>query len=123
MKLPRVYISSPYSHGDQAANVRVQMDAFYDLVKSKLVLPVAPLWSHFQHLVHPMGWKEWMDYDLGLIEAGSFDACVRLTGADPSSPSSGADLEESLFHAMGLPVFYDLTEVKAWAATQVVSPQ
>ena len=119
-KLPRVYISSPYSKGDLVGNVRVQMDAFHQLIKSKLVLPVAPLWSHFQHLVHPLSWKEWIDYDLALIEAGSFDACLRLPGADPSTPSSGADLEESVFHAMQLPVFYDLVSVKAWAAEKVI---
>ncbi|MEE9398392.1 MAG: hypothetical protein V3V31_15425 [Methylococcales bacterium] len=58
MKKPTVYIASPYSKGDPAANAHFQCKIFDELLSSGLVLPVAPLWSHFQHMMFPRLYKE-----------------------------------------------------------------
>lgn len=76
MAKPWVYIASPYTRGDQALNVRFQMRTWQELMNDEMVLPIAPLWSHFQHLVYPRPYQDWIDYDLELIER--MDAVLRL---------------------------------------------
>jgi len=81
-----VYIASPYSIGDRAANVRLQLDAF-DRIMGMGHLPFAPLLNHFQHLVHPRSDESWIhDYCLPWVER--CDIILRLPGV-----SVGADIE------------------------------
>ena len=81
-----IYIASPYSIGDQAANVRLQLDAF-NRIMGMGHLPFAPLLNHFQHLVHPRSDESWIhDYCLPWVER--CDLVLRLPGV-----SMGADLE------------------------------
>jgi hypothetical protein len=81
-----IYIASPYSIGDRAANVRLQLDAF-NRIMGMGHLPFAPLLNHFQHLVHPRSDESWIhDYCLPWVER--CDLILRLPGV-----SMGADLE------------------------------
>ena len=81
-----IYIASPYSIGDRAANVRLQLDAF-ERIMGMGHLPFAPLLNHFQHLVHPRSDESWIhDYCLPWVER--CDLILRLPGV-----SLGADLE------------------------------
>lgn len=112
MKKPWVYIASPYTKGDPAINTRFQMDTFNTLMDSGRVLPYAPLWSPFQHLVHPRAYKDWVDYDLEMIE--KMDACLRLN-ASHLITSTGADGEVARFRELNKPVFYSIAELLAWA--------
>lgn len=105
---PFVYIASPYTKGDPCINARFQCQIFDELLGDGLVLPYAPLISHFQHTMFPRPYQDWVKYDLDIIPR--FDACLRLNATGPNgysvSESSGADGEVKLFTELGKPVFY-----------------
>ncbi len=81
----RVFISSPYTLGDTCANVRRQHDAFRALIDLGHA-PFAPLLSHYQQLIHPIGWESWMSWCLQWVE--QCQLVLRLPGE-----SRGADIE------------------------------
>jgi hypothetical protein len=119
MSKPIVYIASPYTIGDEALNVRAQMEIWDRMVTDGKVLPFAPLLSHFQHLAFPRPYQDWIDYDLDLIKACVFNACLRINAVEPTtgyfqSRSVGADGEEALFAELNLPIFYGLDELYQW---------
>ena len=58
----KVYISSPYTLGDVAVNVKIQMDAADDLMELGM-MPFTPLYSHFQHMAHPRPYEQWLEID------------------------------------------------------------
>lgn len=97
----RVYIASPYTIGDTCLNVRRQMDCFHELL-DKGFIPFAPLWTHFQHLVHPQSYESWMMWDFAWVE--TCDCLLRYGGE-----SSGADREVEHAKLNNLPVFYSMT--------------
>jgi hypothetical protein len=117
MSKPFVYVASPYTKGDPAINTRFQMQIFGDLLSSGLVNPYVPLWSHFQHLVDPRPYEEWLQYDLDIIER--MDACIRLNARGPNDylqcESAGADKEVERFKQQGKPVFYTMEDLFWWA--------
>ena len=123
---PWVYIASPYTKGDCAINVRTQMQVF-DQLLSLGVVPVAPLYSHFQHMFLPRPYQDWIALDLEVIQR--CDACLRLSVshdyADGSTyrqfDSSGADAEVDEFNRLGRPVFTAVESVAAWLADREAS--
>lgn len=113
---PWVYIASPYTKGDQAINVRFQMQ-MWNLLLDIGVIPIAPLWSHFQHLHHPRPYGDWTSYDDEIISR--CDACLRLDAVDEKAgyrqaESSGADAEVRLFEMLRKPVFFAVGDVQRW---------
>jgi len=117
MKKPTVYIASPYSKGDPAMNAHFQCKIFDQLLGEGKVLPVAPLWSHFQHILFPRSYQDWIDYDQAMLEL--YDCCLRLSARLPNvgyeeSVSSGADAEVRTFKLLGKPVFYTIEELYFW---------
>lgn len=120
MTKPIVYIASPYSKGDQAANVHFQCKVFDELLTQGKVWPVVPLWSHFQHTIFPRPYEDWIEYDKAMLPL--YNACLRLTaiigrGMDyQESKSTGADNEVQAFLDMGKPVFYAVTPLYEWVA-------
>ena len=92
----RVFISSPYTLGDTAENVRAQHDAF-DALISLGYIPFAPLLSHYQQLIHPISWQEWMDWCL--VWVAQCEVVLRLPGV-----SKGADIECARADELGIPV-------------------
>lgn len=118
MTKPWVYIASPYTKGDQAANTRFQM-SIWDTLLSMSVVPIAPLWSHFQHLHRPRPYQDWIAYDSEIISR--CDACLRLDAVDPwiaytQHESRGADAEVRLFRSLGKPVFFSIDDLTHWVA-------
>jgi len=101
----KVYIASPYTIGSHAENVRKQMDVFHVLAKTGKVAPFAPLLFHFQHLVHPLSYDEWMSIDFAWVKA--CDCVLRLPGE-----SKGADAEVEFAKTFQIPVFYSIEQVK-----------
>lgn len=99
----KVYIASPYTKGNQAVNVRRQID-MVDLLMNNGFVPYAPLYSHFQHLVHPRPYQDWIDIDLFWVE--DCDCLLRLDGE-----SNGADIEVTHAKENGKPVFYSTEEL------------
>ena len=98
----KIYIASPYTNGDQAANVRVQLEAMHLLMKAGH-LPFAPLLSHFAQIVYPKLYNDWMIYDMGWLEA--CDAVLRLPGESP-----GADLEVKHAKLLHIPISYNIDD-------------
>jgi hypothetical protein len=117
MKKPIVFIASPYTKGDPAINTNFQCKVFDKLLSSGKVLPIAPLWSHFQHTVLPRRYDDWVRYNQELLPL--YDCCLRL-GAECSEigysqyESKGADAEVAAFKRMGKPVFASIEELYAW---------
>jgi len=81
------------------------------------VLPVAPLWSHFQHVLFPRPYKDWIEYNQSILNI--YDCCLRLDASLPDfsyleRESSGADAEVETFKKMGKPVFYSIEKLYSW---------
>jgi len=114
---PTVYIASPYTKGDVAINTRFQCEIFDRLMTDGRVWPVVPLWSHFQHILFPRDYKDWINYDLAMLPL--YDCCLRLNAVDTKlgyyqKESTGADGEVNAFMKMGKPVFYSIEELYDW---------
>lgn len=101
MKL--VYIASPYTLGDIAENVRIQMDAAHRILDMGHS-PFAPLLSHFLHIHKPRPYDDWLNMDLVIIPR--VDILLRLPGK-----SSGATKEVALAHELGIPVAFGWFEL------------
>lgn len=121
-KKPTVYIASPYSRGDPAMNAHFQCKIFDQLLDDRKVIPVAPLWSHFQHVVFPRHYQDWIDYDQSLLHL--YDCCLRLNATIENlnykqRESSGADAEAEAFIKQGKPVFYAIEDLYRWLDARV----
>jgi hypothetical protein len=98
-----VYIASPYTKGDVAVNVRASLKVADELANLGY-LPIAPLLSHFWHLMFPHPYEFWTELDLEWIL--HCDCLLRLPGE-----SRGADKEVGFAAMHNLPVYYDLIEL------------
>lgn len=117
---PTVFIASPYTKGDPAINANFQCRIFDRLLRDKRVLPVAPLWTHFQHVMFPRPYKDWIDYDQEMLTL--YDCCLRLDAELPElgylqRESSGADAEVEAFRRLGKPVFLSIELLYEWVKT------
>jgi hypothetical protein len=99
----KVFISSPYTLGDVAVNVKNSLD-IADQLMTLGFAPYAPLLSHFQHIIHPRPYQDWMDLDVEYVK--SSDCILRLPGE-----SKGADHEVSVARFLGIPVFLSIEEL------------
>lgn len=99
----KVYIASPYTLGDIAVNVKVQLD-MVDKLMDLGFAPFAPLYSHFQHMAHPRHYTDWINVDLEWVKA--CDCLLRLPGE-----SSGAEGEIKHAIELGLPIFYTVGDL------------
>lgn len=120
MRKPTVYIASPYTKGDVAMNVHFQCLTFDRLLSDGKVLPVAPLWSHFQHTIFPRPYSDWIEYDQEMLLL--YDACLRLDAILSkykyrTQESAGADAEVETFKKMGKPVFYSISDLYEWVSS------
>ena len=98
-------------------NAHFQCKVFDQLLDDGKVLPVAPLWSHFQHILFPRPYQDWVNYDQSMLSL--YDCCLRLDAELPDVPylekeSKGADAEVQTFLKMGKPVFYTLDDLYRW---------
>lgn len=101
-----VYIASPYTkpEGKQEENTLESFRIASELIDLGFT-PYAPLWSHYLDIHHPKDYKTWLDLDFEWLE--KCDCVLRLPGE-----SSGADQEVKLAEKLGIPVFYDVEELK-----------
>jgi len=91
-----IYISSPYTIGDTAQNVAVQMDAAH-IILDMGHCPIVPLLSHFLHIYRFRPYEEWFQMDIELLRRS--DILLRLPGI-----SIGADKEAEEAKNAGIPV-------------------
>lgn len=94
----RIYVAGPYTKGDVALNVRAAILAGDDLISAGF-FPFIPHLSHFQHLLRPRQYEDWMKIDLEWL--CWCNALLRLPGE-----SAGADRECIQADALGMPIFY-----------------
>lgn len=99
----RVFISGPYTQGDQMENMRAALDAAEKCMKVGLV-PFVPHLSGFWHFVYPHSYEEWLDYDLEWLEL--CDILWRLPGE-----SKGADQEVGWAYLNEVPVCKSFEQV------------
>lgn len=103
-----IYISSPYSIGDVGENVSRHMEAA-NIVMNMGHCPIAPLLTHFMHIVRPRPYEDWMACDLELVKR--CDIVWRLPGE-----SKGADREMAAAIEAGIPVAESFAELQDWLA-------
>ena len=99
----KVYIASPYTLGDIAVNVKRQIDTANELMDNGFA-PLVPLLSHFQHMIHPRPYQDWVNNDLEWVTV--CDCVLRLDGK-----SSGADGEVRLAKKLKIPIYYSLDKL------------
>lgn len=104
-QLVKVYISGPYSTGDQVLNVRMAMDV-WALLFEEGYTPFCPHWAMAQHLARPRSYDHWIEYDLEMLRG--HDVLHRMPGE-----SKGADIEVKEAERLGIPVVHDLRELRA----------
>jgi hypothetical protein len=103
--MKKVYIASPYTLGDVAVNVKVQMDCANELIGLGFA-PYVPLLSHFLHMANPRPYEDWTRIDKEWVIA--CDYVLRLPGE-----SKGADEEVRLAVLHGIPVACSVSELLA----------
>jgi len=91
---PTVYVSGPYTTGDQATNVAKAIDAA-EMLWNKGYAPVVPHLSILWQMQHPHSWSEWIEMDLAIL-AGC-DYIYRIPGE-----SKGADQEIAFAREHGI---------------------
>lgn len=100
---PKVYIAGPYTKGDVMRNIRYAVEAGDELLQYGLV-PFVPHLTGFWHIMFPHEYETWMEYDSEWLK--SCDAVLRIDGE-----SAGAELELQIADELGIPVFYDTTNL------------
>ena len=98
-----VYIASPYTKGDVAKNVKVQIDAADELMNHGFCA-IVPLLAHFQHIYHPRSYEHWMKISEEKLRRS--DVLLRLPGE-----SNGADDEVKLAKLLNIPIFYSIKDL------------
>jgi len=100
----RVYVSGPYTKGDQVINVRNAIQAT-DLLFGNGYFPYCPHLTHFWHMLTPRPWQDWMNLDLEWVK--TCHCLLRLPGE-----STGADMEVAKAVELGIPVYHSFEELK-----------
>lgn len=104
MKNIRVYIAGPYTKGDVAQNVAEACKAA-DRLMNHGFSPYVPHLTHFQHMLFPRSYNEWIEHDLVWLR--QCNVLLRLPGESP-----GADLEVQTAKELGIPVIYDIRDLR-----------
>lgn len=99
----RIYIAGPYTLGDVAVNVRNAIEVA-DRIIAKGHTPFIPHLSHFQHLLFPRPYEDWIRLDNEWVKC--CDILLRLEGE-----SKGADQEVELAKSLGLKIIYNVEEI------------
>ncbi len=105
-----VYLASPYTLGDVGKNVGVHLNIANSLISMGFCV-IAPLLSHFLHILYPRPWETWLKLDFELLSRS--DVVYRVEGE-----SAGADIEVREAEKLGIPVVYSLDELGVWAYKQ-----
>lgn len=116
MEKLKAFISSPYTNGNQANNVRRQLDAQEALMKKGFVA-LAPLIQHFAQITNPSTEDAWLQWDLEWLKVCDFVIRIRpIDGDGKELYSSGSDIECRLADELKIPVyeFSSVDKLKFW---------
>lgn len=98
-----VFLSSPYTLGDVAVNVRESL-LMADKIEAAGFMVYAPLLSHFRHMISPHEYEYWLDRDLEWLLR--CDCVLRMPGE-----SEGADREVRAAEICNIPVYYSIEQL------------
>jgi hypothetical protein len=108
-KRPFVYVAGPMTKPDPLLNVHNTIRHYADrLFHDKIVVVFLPQTMIIWNLISPHPYEEWLDYDHEVIK--HMNALLRIPGESP-----GSDREVAWAEELGIPVFYDMEELYAWA--------
>jgi hypothetical protein len=112
-----IYLAAPYSLGDQALNVRSQIRNFSELLDEGIVIPYAPLLTHFVHMLHPKSYDAWLSHCLNML--ARMDAVLLLPAIEESvdyrqEESKGVQIELAFCAANKIPVFRNKETLYNW---------
>jgi hypothetical protein len=102
-EMVRIYIASAYTKGDVALNVRRQLEVANELM-NKGYCPIVPLFTHFQHMIFPRPYEDWMQIDFQKVSISHI--LFRDKGE-----SSGADREVAYAIEHNIPVIYSIEDL------------
>jgi len=100
----KVYIAGPYTKGDVAVNVANAIVVADELMTAGYT-PYCPHLSHFQHLLEPRPYEDWIALDIEWVRVCDF--VLRLPGE-----SAGADGEVIEALKLGIPVVGSIAELR-----------
>lgn len=103
---PRVYVAGPYSNGDPQLNTDRAIDVG-DAIADMGADPFIPHLSHYREARHARPYTFWIEEDLRWLQV--CHALYRMEGK-----SKGADGEVAEAQRLGIPVFYEMDDLKAW---------
>lgn len=98
-----IYVSSPFSEGNQVHNIYVACKAGDEILKRGHI-PFIPHLLYGWHVISPKEWGEWIRIDMAYLSM--CDALLRLPGK-----SKGADIEVAEADNIGIPVFYSIENI------------
>lgn len=104
--LKRIFISSPYTLGDVAVNVKKSMNSANELIEAGFA-PYCPLLSHFLHMNNPQPYEKWLEIDITFLTCCS--AVLKLEGK-----SAGSEIECKFANGINIPVFTTIEEIKKY---------
>ena len=99
----KVFVSSPYTLGDQVENVKMSMKAG-DRLMDNGYTPYLPLLAHYWNDTSPKVYEKWMGYCFDWLDV--CDCVLRLSGESP-----GADREVLYACRRGKNVFYSMADL------------
>lgn len=102
-KHPLIYLAGALWELDPMANAHHMMK-IWDGLRSLGIASFCPHWALFQHVAAPRTRREWLAFDLAVLD--HCDAVLRCDGT-----SGGADLAVERAVELGLPVFRSLTDL------------
>lgn len=110
-----IYVACPITVGDQMLNIKRGLDAATRLLESGYV-PFVPVLTCFWHLNNPQHYETWMSYDFKWIAK-----CDGILALAMECESKGRDREIAYAKEIGLPVFYNICDVKLhdWSSNAV----
>lgn len=106
----KIFVSGPYTNGDVAQNVKAAMDISDQLIIDGFA-PYCPHLTHFLHINHPQPYEKWLELDIEFLTY--CNGLLRLPGT-----SNGADSEVHFAKKRGIPVFFELGDLKNYFKTK-----
>jgi hypothetical protein len=109
----RVYVAGAYGAKDALVvwdNMRRGMRLGYEVLRAGFA-PFVPWFDYHFSLMGPMELEEYYEYSMAWLEVSDavLVAPVNLEG------SKGTQAEVARAHELGIPVFYEIECLKAWA--------
>lgn len=104
---PFVYVAGPLSNHPMH-NTHEALTICSVLIESGVVIPFSPHVTVLWDMIVPMHYERWMEYDLDVLS--HMNAILRWGGESP-----GADREIEHSKTLGIPQFYEVEPLLAWA--------